>query len=155
MHWFIDPIKNHYVDFEGRTARKAFWMFALIHFIFSLVINFIGEATNLEFLALIYGLVIFLPALAISVRRLHDVGMSGWWVLLSFIPILGFLVLLFFYVKPSDVGANKYGPNPYGNSSEETHLDDVPHPGGPATNDVPRPPTSTQDEVPKPPTSAS
>lgn len=156
MHWFTEPVMNHYADFEGRTSRKAFWMFALFHIIFTIVVNIIGSTTGLEILAVIYALGIFLPALAISVRRLHDVNKSGWWVLLSFIPILGFLILLFFYVKPGDAGANQYGSSPNGGgsngpggmgdeetfSSADVHSDVIPTP--PSTDDVPKPPQDNQ-----------
>ena len=63
-------------------------------------------------LAPLFGLATILPALAASVRRLHDIGKSGWWVLLHLIPVIGFLVMLYFYLQPSEPGTNEYGPPP-------------------------------------------
>lgn len=102
--YFIDPIKNHYVDFEGRATRKQFWLFALWNFIVFLVIGFaldffledVGNA-----IYMILQLAVLMPSLGMSVRRLHDIGRSGWWLLISFVPVVGFIVLLVFYCTPT------------------------------------------------------
>jgi uncharacterized membrane protein YhaH (DUF805 family) len=142
MHWLLDPITKHYFDFSGRASRQEYWMFVLFYIIVSIVVSMIATATEIYFLETIFALALLLPALGISVRRLHDVNKSGWWVLLGLIPILGFIILLTFYIQKGDPGPNQYGDNPEGNSSVV----------GTDTSDVPRPPSSNMTDVPKPPT---
>jgi uncharacterized membrane protein YhaH (DUF805 family) len=104
-----------YATFTGRAARPEFWWFVLFLFLANAVLNLLDAAilpTDVSFLAPVFGLVTFVPALAVSVRRLHDIGKSGWWVLLHLIPLIGSLVLLYFCVQPTEPGANEYGPAP-------------------------------------------
>lgn len=119
MHWYITVLKK-YAVFSGRARRKEFWSFALTHFIFYMLLSgidrLIGNALELEtpmpILSSIYSLAVLIPSLAVSVRRLHDIGKSGWWLLLSLIPCLGSLILLIFFLQNSQPGTNEYGPNP-------------------------------------------
>ena len=101
FNWYLDPIRNHYVDFEGVAGRKPFWMFVLYNFVISLVLEVILRALRLDFLVGVYSMAILLPALGLAVRRLHDSGRSGWWLLVWFIPIVGWLILIYFYCQPS------------------------------------------------------
>jgi len=101
MDYFLDPIKNHYMDFEGKAKRKPFWMFTLISFIISIILNGIGVATGLTILGTIYGLAVLLPSLAIGARRLHDTSRSGWWQLLWLLPIIGWIILIVFWAQDS------------------------------------------------------
>lgn len=107
MHWFLNPIKQHYFDFEGRTDRKAFWMFALVYLIIYIVLTAIAPP-----LAVLYALVLLFPTLGITTRRLHDVSMSGWWQLIGLIPVVGLIVMIYFLVREGDSGENGYGPHP-------------------------------------------
>ena len=66
----------------------------------------------LSILSVIWSLAIFLPSLAVCIRRLHDIGKSGWWYLLAFIPLVGAIILIIWFCKDSEPGANAYGPNP-------------------------------------------
>lgn len=118
MDWFIKAMRNTF-NFSDRARRKEYWMFALITFIFSLTIGVIElnsgmiETVNQYGpLSMLLALIFFLPSLSVAVRRLHDVGRSGWWLLLAFIPFVGFIVLFIFSVLDSEPGENKYGPNP-------------------------------------------
>ncbi|MDQ0992321.1 DUF805 domain-containing protein [Streptomyces sp. V3I7] len=111
MSWFLEALKK-YAVFSGRARRKEYWMFtlfAIIIYIALIVIARVAEAPLL--MVLILGL--FLPSLAVSVRRLHDTGRTGWWMLIGFVP-LGGIVLLVFDCLDSEPGDNKYGPNPKG-----------------------------------------
>ena len=104
--YFVDVIKNHYVDFAGRATRKQFWLFTLINFVIALIISIIGGMDNtigsvFAIIYWVYALALFLPSLAIAIRRLHDIGRSGWWFLICFVPFIGQLVLLVFYLLPS------------------------------------------------------
>ena len=71
-----------------------------------------GAASPLAFLPVLYTLVILLPSLAVAIRRLHDTGRSGWWILIALIPLVGTIVLIVFYVQDGDAGDNAYGTNP-------------------------------------------
>lgn len=101
MGYFIDAVTKHYVDFSGSMGRKPYWMFVLFYIIFYVVAAVIDMVLGLGFIALIYSLALLLPSLAACIRRLHDSGRSGWWVLISLVPVIGFFVLLFFLVQPS------------------------------------------------------
>jgi len=104
--YFIDVIKKHYVDFAGCATRKQYWLYVLFNFLLSIILSLlsgmdsaIGTLFNTVYILISLGL--FLPSLAIAVRRLHDTGRSGWWMLLTLLPILGPIVLLVFFVLPS------------------------------------------------------
>jgi len=116
MHWFLDPIQKQYADFEGRTSRKQYWMFTLYYFIIAIVVGIIGGIINFELLGTVLSLALLLPSLGMGFRRLHDINKSAWWLLISFIPIIGWLVLLYFAVLPGDKGDNKFGPDPLAGS---------------------------------------
>ena len=115
---FQDAVRKcfeNYATFSGRAARPEFWWFALFLFLANIVLGLIDAAilpTDVSLLAPLFGLATIVPAVAVSVRRLHDIGKSGWWVLLHLIPVIGFLVMLYFYVQPTEPGANEYGPQP-------------------------------------------
>lgn len=117
MNWYLDAWKN-YVNFQGRARRKAFWMFVLFNLIAIFALNFIEGAIGLRgegdygILSGLYSLAVLLPALGLAVRRLHDTGRSGWWILIGLVPLIGGIVLLVFYVLDSQPGTNQYGPNP-------------------------------------------
>ena len=112
MNWYIDVLKK-YVEFTGRARRMEYWMFFLINFIITIAIAVIEAAVGSPgILHLIYALAVFLPALGVAVRRLHDTGRTGWWLLILLIPVIGPIVILVFFVLDSDEGDNMYGPNP-------------------------------------------
>ena len=125
--YFINIIKNKYAQFAGRASRSEFWYFALFYFILSFILGAIDTfvinpmlgGTTLEsaqggILLLLVALGLLIPIISLSIRRLHDIGKSGWWLLISLIPIIGALVLLYFYVCDSQAGSNMYGENPKG-----------------------------------------
>lgn len=121
MNDYLNVIRNHYADFRGRARRREYWMFVLINFIISLVLTLIDyalgwdrNAASLGILSGLYALAVLIPGLALSVRRLHDIGRSGWWLLIGLIPLVGALVLLIFTLLDSEPGPNKWGPNPKG-----------------------------------------
>lgn len=116
MHWYLDVLKK-YAVFSGRARRMEYWMFALINFVITIVLAIIDGMVGLGgesygVLSGLYTLAVLIPSLAVSVRRLHDTGRSGWWLLIALIPILGGLVLLVFMVLDSEAGPNQYGPSP-------------------------------------------
>jgi uncharacterized membrane protein YhaH (DUF805 family) len=114
MSWYIQVLKK-YAVFSGRARRKEYWYFALFSFIIAFVLGFIegfSTGNNYSVIANLYGLAVFLPGLAVSVRRLHDTGRSGWWIFIWFIPIIGFIWLLILYFTDSQRETNNYGPSP-------------------------------------------
>ena len=110
MKWFMQALKN-YAAFEGRARRKEFWFFALFFLILSVVAAVVDSLYGLPILSAVVFLGLILPSISVSVRRLHDTGRSGWWYLLSIIPIVG-LVLIVFFCLDSKPETNAYGPNP-------------------------------------------
>jgi uncharacterized membrane protein YhaH (DUF805 family) len=117
MNWYLDAWKN-YVNFQGRARRKAYWMFVLFNIIALVILSLIEGALGLSgqngygILTGLYSLAIILPLIALAVRRLHDTGRSGWWLLIGLVPLIGPIVLIVFYVTDSQPGTNQYGPNP-------------------------------------------
>lgn len=118
MRWFVVAVKK-YAVFEGRARRKEYWFFVLFYIIFSLVLALVDElagtvleGTNIGLLGTLYGFALLVPSLAVSVRRLHDTGRSGWWLLINLIPLIGFIVFLVFAVQDSQPGENRFGVNP-------------------------------------------
>ena len=112
MEWYLKVLRQ-YADFDGRASRQEYWMFVLFNLIFSLAANFIDYLIgSYGVMSGIYGLVLFVPSLAVSVRRLHDVNKSGWMILVALIPLIGFIWLLVLMVTEGTPGENQYGPNP-------------------------------------------
>lgn len=114
FYYFKKCIVENYVNFSGRARRMEYWSFQLVNFIISTVINLVTilAQTNLSILSGIFSLAILLPSLAVFVRRLHDVGKSGFMILLLFLPIIGWIWLLVLLFTDSQPGANKWGYNP-------------------------------------------
>lgn len=111
MNWYLAVLKN-YAGFSGRARRKEYWMFTLISFVISLVLSIIGGLIGADFLAYIYAIAIIIPSLAVGVRRLHDTGRSGWWLLIALIPLVGAIVLIVFLASEGKPETNQHGVNP-------------------------------------------
>lgn len=112
MEWYIKVWKQ-FADFSGRARRKEYWMFALVNLLIAVVLAFIESLLGLTaVLGTLYALAVLIPSLAVSVRRLHDTSRSGWWVLISLVPVIGTLILLIFLVLEGDAASNEYGPDP-------------------------------------------
>lgn len=105
-------VVQKYADFNGRAGRPEYWWFYLFNVLLciaaSLVSQFAGESLG-QILALVIGLGLLLPGLAVSVRRLHDTNRSGWWILIALIPVLGWVWLFVLMLLKGDEGANNYG----------------------------------------------
>jgi uncharacterized membrane protein YhaH (DUF805 family) len=109
-----------YVRFSGRAARSEFWWFALFDLLCSLVAGFLDALVYTNIFGLLVDVLLVLPGLAVSVRRLHDDGRTGWWVLLSIVPVIGWIILLIWYVRRGTIGDNRFGPDPLDISLEAT-----------------------------------
>lgn len=129
MNWYLKVLKQ-YADFNGRARRKEYWMFALFNIIIIMVLGLvfgaIGGALETEELMTIpiaiYYLGIIIPSLAVAVRRLHDQDKSGWYYLISFIPLIGGIWLLVLMCTEGTHGPNQYGPDP---KQPDTEVDQI------------------------------
>ncbi|RKZ43234.1 MAG: DUF805 domain-containing protein [Gammaproteobacteria bacterium] len=118
MNWYIEALKK-YAVFSGRARRKEYWYFVLFNIIISIVLlvidgiaGTIDAETGIGLLDSIYTLAIFIPSIAVGVRRLHDISRTGWWLLILLIPLIGFIVIIIFLLQDSTPGENEYGANP-------------------------------------------
>lgn len=119
MEYFIGGIKK-YADFTDRARRKEFWMYTLVYFVLSVLVNIVDYSLDSMMFGTLFSLGLFLPTLAIGARRLHDTGRSGWWQLIGLIPIIGVIVLIVFYCQDSEAD-NQYGVNPKMVDAETEH----------------------------------
>lgn len=118
MNWYLKVLKK-YAVFSGRARRKEYWYFILFNILINIILSVVDgltgnfdPATNMGLLSGVYTLAILIPSIAVSVRRLHDTGRKGWWILISLVPLIGAIVLLIFLVQNSKPGQNQYGENP-------------------------------------------
>jgi uncharacterized membrane protein YhaH (DUF805 family) len=117
MQWYLKVLRQ-YADFTGRARRTEYWMFVLFTAIIQIVLAVLDSLLGLAFmpgtgvLTMLYLLAVLLPSLGVSVRRLHDTGRSGWWVLIGLVPFLGAIVLIVFAALEGDRGPNAFGPDP-------------------------------------------
>ncbi|WP_125717440.1 DUF805 domain-containing protein [Pseudoalteromonas rubra] len=120
---YLSALKK-YAVFNGRARRKEYWLFMFCNIIVTIVLGLVdmtlglySEESGFGLLSGLYALAVIIPSIALSIRRMHDTGRSGWWILISLVPVIGPLVLLVFYVMDSTPGDNDYGPNPKEHSS--------------------------------------
>lgn len=118
MNWYLHVLKN-YATFSGRARRKEYWIFFLISALISIVLTLLDillGTYSVEYEAGLfsglYSLLILIPSIAVVVRRLHDTDRSGWWILISLIPLIGVIVLFVFMCLDSQPGTNRFGVNP-------------------------------------------
>ena len=111
MQYFLNAIKNHYADFNGRARRAEYWYFTLFNVLISFALGLVAGMIKMPWLASIYSLAVIVPGIAVAVRRMHDVGKSGWFIL---IPIYNLILAC----TEGDKGANEYGADPKGAAAD-------------------------------------
>ncbi len=118
MEWYLTALKK-YAQFSGRSRRSEYWFFVLFNIIISVGLAILDGLLSLSdstygigLLGSLYSLVILVPSLAVAVRRLHDTGRSGFFILLSLIPCIGTIILIVFFAQEGNSGENEYGPDP-------------------------------------------
>ena len=123
MEWYLKVMRDNYANFNGRARRKEYWMYVLVQSIIMIGLMILDSILGLDFelqgISLGYGylyligvIVHFIPSLAVLVRRLHDVGKSGWFYFIFLIPIIGIIWLLVLYCTEGQKQDNKWGPDP-------------------------------------------
>lgn len=110
---------SKFADFSGRARRREYWTFALVNCLIAMLLLILGLAFGEDspasnIMVTIFYLIMLVPNLSVSVRRLHDIGKSGWWLFIGFIPLIGSLLLLVWSLMDSEPGENQYGENPKG-----------------------------------------
>ncbi|MEN8374795.1 MAG: DUF805 domain-containing protein [Gemmatimonadota bacterium] len=119
MNWYLTALKR-FGDFSGRSRRREYWWFILMVWVLAIVLFFVdltlgtGSETGYGLFSGLFSLAMFVPLLSVSVRRLHDTGRSGLWLLILFVPILGALAILVLALLDGQPGDNRFGPNPKG-----------------------------------------
>lgn len=110
----LNALQNNYCNFSGRASRSDFWWFELFCWIVSFIIGivFCWSANAMNIASGIVSLALLLPTLGLAVRRLHDTGRSSWWLFLSFIPLVGIIILIVWWCQDSQMEENQYGPVP-------------------------------------------
>ena len=109
IDWFVKCLKN-YANFTGRARRKEYWFFALVQFILLVIAQIIDVILSTDFIFyMIAALALFIPSLAAAVRRLHDIGRSGWWFLIALIPLIGTILLIVWLATETKQETNQWG----------------------------------------------
>lgn len=119
IDWYKKVVFENYANFNGRARRSEYWWFILANLILAVVAMVIDNVAGINFdpipygpIYILYALAVFLPGLAVSVRRLHDVGKSGWFYFIVLIPLVGAIWLLVLFFTEGNRGENQYGPDP-------------------------------------------
>jgi len=119
MNWYLKVLKQ-YADFEGRARRTEYWMYTLVNVFVIIILAILDSMVGMSFaegmpygyLTLLYSLAVFIPGLAVTVRRLHDLGKNGWWYLIALVPFIGGIWLLILLATDGQPQENEYGANP-------------------------------------------
>lgn len=119
IEWYKKVVFENYANFSGRARRSEYWYFVLMSIIISIILAVIDNMTGLTYenslsgpIKSVYSLLVFIPGLAVAVRRLHDIGKSGWFFFIVLIPIIGVFWLLIVLCTEGDGGTNQYGSDP-------------------------------------------
>jgi uncharacterized membrane protein YhaH (DUF805 family) len=111
FNYYLEALKK-YATFTGRSRRSEYWYYTLVTTIISAALGILGDFGT--YLSIIYAFATFIPGIAVSVRRLHDIGKTGKYIFVILIPFVGAVWLLFLFSEDSQYGPNKYGANPKG-----------------------------------------
>lgn len=115
---FVDSVKatlQKYAVFDGRARRREYWFFWLFCLLAVIVLSILdGMIIGYPVLSGLFNLAVIIPSIAVGIRRLHDIGKSGWWLLIGLVPFIGIIILFVFFLMDSQPGPNQYGANPKG-----------------------------------------
>lgn len=113
---FMTAVKHvfaNYANFSGRARRSEYWWFYLFNIIVNVVASVVDSAIGIPIVSIVAFLGLIIPGIAVSVRRMHDVGRSGWWLLILLVPLVGIILVIYWFVQRGTVGPNEYGADPY------------------------------------------
>jgi uncharacterized membrane protein YhaH (DUF805 family) len=105
---------SNYVNFSGRACRSEYWFWTLFVVIADIVAFAIDAAIGVRVIGGLFGLAVLLPGIAVTIRRLHDLDRTGWWIFIWFIPLVGWIILLIWFCTKGTDGPNRFGPDPLG-----------------------------------------
>lgn len=106
-------VLQRYAKFDGRAGRGEYWWFVLANVVVYVALSILGQISGIfSLLSLVYALALFVPSIAVAIRRLHDSDKSGWLMLIGLIPLIGAIILLVFMIQEGTKGPNQYGPGP-------------------------------------------
>ncbi|WP_431099223.1 DUF805 domain-containing protein [Polaromonas aquatica] len=111
MDWYLKVMKN-YFNIDGRARRTEYWMYFLVYIGIIILAGILDAIIGLGLVGLLVALGHLIPSITVGVRRLHDIGRSGWFLLIGLIPFIGWIILLYWAVKEGDPQDNAYGSNP-------------------------------------------
>ena len=120
FEWYLGPLRK-FRDFTGRASRRECWLFIIWHLAFIIVLSWLSGA-----LYMLYALGTLVPSIAVGIRRLHDTNRSGWWLLVTFVPFVGFIVMIVFLASAGTTGENDYGSEPGADPGHEEIIDPGP-----------------------------
>lgn len=109
----VKHVLNNFANFQGRARRSEFWWWALFGLICNAVATVLDGAIGMQLVSIVVALALFIPGLAVSIRRMHDTGRSGWWILIILIPLVGIILYIYWFVQRGTVGPNDWGQDPY------------------------------------------
>jgi uncharacterized membrane protein YhaH (DUF805 family) len=111
MNWYVKVMKN-YFNVEGRARRTEYWMYFLVYLGIIIVAGILDAVVGMGLIGGLVALAHLIPSITVGVRRLHDIGRSGWFLLVGLIPLIGWIILLYWAVKEGDPQDNAYGSDP-------------------------------------------
>lgn len=119
IEWYKKVVFENYANFNGRARRSEYWFYTLANLIIAIALMIIDNVAGLAFenigygpLYTLYSLAVLIPGLAVTVRRLHDVNKSGWFLLIAIVPLIGAIWLLVLFLTEGTKGSNEYGEDP-------------------------------------------
>ena len=112
IKWYKYVVFKNYANFSGRASRAEYWWVFLANILISLLLSYVDEIIGIPIISSLFSLLLLIPGLAVAVRRMHDIGKSGWALLVGLIPIVGIIILIVWLATEGEHGENEYGPVP-------------------------------------------
>lgn len=111
MNWYL-KVMREYFNVNGRARRTEYWMYFLVYLVIVIVASVLDAILNSQLIGGLVALAHLIPSITVGVRRLHDIGRSGWWLLIVLVPLIGWLIALYWATRKGDEHDNAYGANP-------------------------------------------
>ena len=111
MNWYLKVMSN-YFSVQGRARRQEYWMYFLVYLLIVVAAALLDGVLGMGLLSALVTLAHLVPSITVGVRRLHDIDRSGWWLLIALLPLIGWIIALYWAIKEGDSGDNRYGVDP-------------------------------------------